>query len=59
MECSSGQVGYSTQIVCPPSGGGPDSGLPVTGAELGVFAGAGLVLVALGVGLRRLARKPA
>lgn len=56
MTCSSGQTGYSTSIECPPSGGGSD--LPMTGADLGVVAGAGLLLVVIGAALARLGRKP-
>lgn len=54
------------------NGGGDDGGdvaaavvtddeggsLPFTGAELGVLAGAGALLVLLGFGLRRLTHKP-
>jgi hypothetical protein len=45
-------------------GGGPvatadDTGsLPFTGAELGVLAGAGLMLVLMGFGLRRMTHRP-
>jgi hypothetical protein len=36
----------------------PDSQLPFTGLDLTFFVGAGLVLVAMGVSLRRITRKP-
>ena len=40
-------------------GGGSDSGLPFTGGDLGALAGAGGLMLALGLGMRRLTRRPA
>lgn len=39
------------------SGGGSGS-LPFTGADLGVLAGAGVLLLGMGFGLRRLTHRP-
>jgi len=38
------------------SGGGAGGSLPFTGLDLGLLIGGGLVLLAVGFGLRRLAR---
>jgi hypothetical protein len=35
-----------------------NSSLPFTGADLGVLAGAGVLLLGMGVGLRRLTHRP-
>ena len=37
---------------------GADPGLPFTGADLGVLAGVGGLMLALGVGMRRITRRP-
>lgn len=49
-ECNEGPIGYSavpSVASCP-----PDSGLPVTGAEVGFVGGAGLLLLIAGYALR-------
>lgn len=41
------------------TGGGSDPGLPFTGGDLGALAGAGGLMLGLGLGMRRLTRRPA
>jgi len=41
------------------NGDGGDSTLPFTGSDLGLLAGAGLLLLGLGIGMRRLTRPSA
>jgi hypothetical protein len=42
----------------PGGGGGGDSSLPFTGLDVALLAGAGGLLVAAGLGMRRLTRAP-
>ncbi len=51
-----GQI--QSQVTGGGSGGGGDGSLPFTGLDVALLAGAGGLLVAAGLGMRRLTRAP-
>jgi hypothetical protein len=53
-----GDSGNSGDVVATTTGSDDGDSLPFTGAELGLLAGAGVMLVLLGFGLRRLSHRP-
>lgn len=57
--CSVTQDAYGPGICPPPPEGDPPVGdrLPFTGAEAGIAGGAGLLLLLIGLGMRRAARE--